>query len=70
MPMIDVYTPENLFPAGAENELGTALAHAILRAEGVVSPSPFHLDNTAVFIHRLKATDHEGSDSYCSADCW
>ncbi|BBI32806.1 tautomerase family protein [Cohnella abietis] len=62
MPMIDVYTPENLFPADAEKELGTALAHAVLRAEGVASPSPFHLDNTAVFIHRLKATDiHTGS---------
>jgi phenylpyruvate tautomerase PptA (4-oxalocrotonate tautomerase family) len=62
MPMIDVYTPESLFPADAEKELGTALVQAVLRAEGVVSPSPFHLDNTAVFIHRLKATAiHTGS---------
>ncbi|MBJ6360751.1 tautomerase family protein [Paenibacillus sp. GCM10012307] len=62
MPMIDVYAPENLFPADADSELGTALAQAVLRAEGVASPGPFHLDNTAVFIHRLKSTAiHTGS---------
>jgi len=26
----------------------------VLRAERVASPGPFHLDNTAAFIHRLR----------------
>ena len=26
---------------------------AVLRAEGVATPGPFHLDNTAAFIHRM-----------------
>ena len=26
---------------------------AVLRAEGVASPGPFHLNNTAAFIHRM-----------------
>jgi phenylpyruvate tautomerase PptA (4-oxalocrotonate tautomerase family) len=56
MPMIDVYAPSDLFPAGAESELGNALTHAVLRAEGVATPGPFHLDNTAAFIHRLPAS--------------
>ena len=56
MPMIDVYTPENLFPADADSKLGSELTHAVLRAEGVTTPGPFHLDNTAAFIHRLPAS--------------
>lgn len=53
MPMIDVYAPADLFPDGADSELGNELTHAVLRAEGVANPGPFHLDNTAAFIHRL-----------------
>jgi phenylpyruvate tautomerase PptA (4-oxalocrotonate tautomerase family) len=53
MPMIDVYAPADLFPADADAELGRELTHAVLRAEGVSNPGPFHLDNTAAFIHRL-----------------
>jgi phenylpyruvate tautomerase PptA (4-oxalocrotonate tautomerase family) len=53
MPMIDVYAPADLFPPGADSELGDELTHAVLRAEGVASPGPFHLDNTAAFVHRL-----------------
>ncbi|WP_213813749.1 tautomerase family protein [Glaciihabitans sp. dw_435] len=53
MPIIDVYAPADLFPADADAELGTQLTHAVLRAEGVLAPGPFHLDNTAAFIHRL-----------------
>jgi phenylpyruvate tautomerase PptA (4-oxalocrotonate tautomerase family) len=56
MPMIDVYAPADLFPAAADSELGEELTHAVLRAEGVASPGPFHLDNTAAFIHRLPAS--------------
>ena len=56
MPMIDVYAPADLFPAAADSELGDELTHAVLRAEGVASPGPFHLDNTAAFIHRLPAS--------------
>jgi phenylpyruvate tautomerase PptA (4-oxalocrotonate tautomerase family) len=56
MPMIDVYAPADLFPAGADLELGRELTHAVLRAEGVAAPGPFHLNNTAAFIHRLPAS--------------
>jgi phenylpyruvate tautomerase PptA (4-oxalocrotonate tautomerase family) len=53
MPMIDVYTPSGLFPVGADGQLGHELTMAVLRAEGVVTPGPFHLNNTAAFIHRM-----------------
>ena len=56
MPMIDIYAPADLFPAGADRQLGEALTLAILRAEGVAVPGPFHLNNTAAFIHRLPAS--------------
>ena len=55
MPMIDVYAPAGIFPADADEQLGTELTRAVLRAEGVAQPGPFHLDNTAAFIHRLPA---------------
>jgi hypothetical protein len=53
MPMIDVYAPADIFPPDADAQLGHELTHAVLRAEGVARPGPFHLDNTAAFIHRL-----------------
>jgi len=53
MPMIDVYAPADLFPSDSDRRLGDQLTLAILRAEGVTSPAPFHLDNTAAFIHRM-----------------
>ena len=53
MPMIDVYAPEDLFPAGTDARLGKELTMAVLRAEGVATPGPFHLNNTAAFIHRM-----------------
>ncbi|TGK04006.1 hypothetical protein EHO59_10830 [Leptospira semungkisensis] len=56
MPMIDVYAPTDLFPAGADRQLGEELTLAILRAEGVANPGPFHLDNTAAYIHRMAAS--------------
>ena len=56
MPMIDVYAPADIFPADADEKLGNELALAVLRAEGVAKPGPFHLDNTAAFIHRLPTT--------------
>ena len=56
MPMIDIYAPADLFPADADRQLGEALTMAILRAEGVAVPGPFHLNNTAAFIHRLPAS--------------
>jgi phenylpyruvate tautomerase PptA (4-oxalocrotonate tautomerase family) len=51
--MIDVYAARDLFPAGTDRQLGEALCRAILRAEGVAAPGPFHLDNTAAYIHRM-----------------
>jgi phenylpyruvate tautomerase PptA (4-oxalocrotonate tautomerase family) len=56
MPMIDVYAPADLFPEDADTALGDELSHAVLRAEGVAQPTAYHLDNTAVFVHRLPAT--------------
>jgi len=53
--MIGVYAPADIFPADADQQLGTELTHAVLRAEGVAQPGPFHLDNTAAFVHRLPA---------------
>jgi len=48
MPMMDVYAPDDLFPPGADSQLVAELAHAVLRAEGVTTPGPFHLDNTEI----------------------
>lgn len=53
MPMIDVYAPSDLFPEGTDAKLGHDLTMAVLRAEGVKTPGPFHLNNTAAFIHRM-----------------
>jgi phenylpyruvate tautomerase PptA (4-oxalocrotonate tautomerase family) len=53
MPMIDVYAAADLFPAGADRQLGLELTMAVLRAEGVATPGPFHLNNTAAYIHRM-----------------
>ncbi len=53
MPMIDVYARADLFPAGTDRQLGAELTAAVLRAEGVAKPGPFHLDNTAAYIHRM-----------------
>src|ERR1700691_3656338 len=54
MPMIDVYAAADLFPAGTDGKLGHELTMAVLRAEGVATPGPFHLNNTAAFIHRME----------------
>jgi len=56
MPMIDVYAPADLIPADADRALGEQLTLAVLRAEGVPAPGPFHADNTAACIHRLPAS--------------
>ena len=53
MPMIDVYAPSDLFPAGTDGKLGRELTMAVLRAEGVKTPGPFYLNNTAAFIHKM-----------------
>jgi phenylpyruvate tautomerase PptA (4-oxalocrotonate tautomerase family) len=53
MPMIDVYAPSDLFPEGTDGQLGHELTMAVLRAEGVANPGPFHLNNTAAFVHRM-----------------
>jgi hypothetical protein len=53
MPMIDVYAPRDLLPAGSDRRIGEELTRAVLRAEGVTAPGPFHLENTAAFIHRM-----------------
>ncbi len=53
MPMIDVYAREDLFPAGTDRQLGEQLARAVIRAEGVMDPGPYTLNNTAAYIHRM-----------------
>jgi phenylpyruvate tautomerase PptA (4-oxalocrotonate tautomerase family) len=65
MPMIDVYAASNLFPAGTDRQLGQELTMAVLRAEGVSTPGPFHLNNTAAYIHRMdpKAVHTAATDS-------
>ena len=65
MPMIDVYARADLFPAGADRQLGEELTFAVLRAEGVSGPGPFHLNNTAAYIHRMdpSAVHTAASDS-------
>ena len=56
MPMIDVYVSADLFPADADRALGEQLTLAVLRAEGVATPGPFHANNTAAYLHRLPAS--------------
>ena len=51
--MIDVYAPSDLLPSGTERRIGEDLTRAVLRAEGVSAPGPFHRENTAAFIHRM-----------------
>lgn len=53
MPVIDVFAPADLFPVGADRQLAEELTSALLRAEGVTTPSTAHLANTAAYIHRL-----------------
>jgi len=53
MPMIDVYTAADLFPADADRDLAAELTSALLRAEGVINPGPTHTNNTGAYIHRL-----------------
>lgn len=52
--MIDVYAPEDLFPAGTDGKLGHELTMAVLRAEGAPNPGPTQANNTAAFIHRMR----------------
>lgn len=63
--MIDLYAPADMFPPGTDGQLGHELTMAVLRAEGVKLPGPFHLNNTAAFIHRMdpKAVSTAATDS-------
>jgi phenylpyruvate tautomerase PptA (4-oxalocrotonate tautomerase family) len=56
MPMIDIYAPATLFPADADEKLVGELTRAVLRAEGAAAPGPYHLENTAAFVHRLPSS--------------
>jgi hypothetical protein len=51
--MIDVYASADVLRSDADSQLGEELTRAVLRAEGVDVPGPFHLDNAAAFVHRL-----------------
>jgi phenylpyruvate tautomerase PptA (4-oxalocrotonate tautomerase family) len=65
MPMIDVYAPDSLFPVHAAHILSSELIDAVLRAKGVASPGPFHLNNTAVFLHRMpRAMEETAGDEH------
>jgi phenylpyruvate tautomerase PptA (4-oxalocrotonate tautomerase family) len=57
VPMIDVYAAEDLFPPGSERKLGEELTFALLRAEGIPSPGPTHLNNTGAYLHRMPPHD-------------
>ncbi|MCU1411173.1 MAG: hypothetical protein JWR04_1880 [Rhodoglobus sp.] len=65
MPMIDVYAPASLFPADADEKLGTELTHAVLRAEGHYEEviAPFFTENTAAFVHRLPVVSTAAASS-------
>ena len=64
MPMIDVYASSDLLPSGSDRRIGEELTRAVLRAEGVRAPGPFHLENTAAFIHRMEpATVQTAADA-------
>jgi phenylpyruvate tautomerase PptA (4-oxalocrotonate tautomerase family) len=52
MPMIDVSSAADLFPAHVDRELAAELTAALPRAEGVINPGPTHTNNTAAYIHR------------------
>src|SRR5437660_11425273 len=52
MPMIDVYVPADLFPVGTDRRPGKALTMAVLRAAGVATPGPVHLNNTSALSPR------------------
>jgi len=49
--VLDLMRLSTVIPLAPDFESGLAL----LRAEGVANPGPFHLDNTAAFIHDLEA---------------
>jgi phenylpyruvate tautomerase PptA (4-oxalocrotonate tautomerase family) len=56
MPIIDVYAPADLFPAGVDRALAEELTVAAMRAEGAPDPAPQALkDITGCYIHRLPA---------------
>jgi phenylpyruvate tautomerase PptA (4-oxalocrotonate tautomerase family) len=63
MPMIDVFAAKEIFPEGSERELGEALTFALLRAEGVAEPSPTHLNNTGVYLHRMLPSEVQTAGS-------
>lgn len=65
MPMIDVYAPADLFPVGTDRQLAEELTAALLRAEGVTTPAPAHLNNTGAYIHRMppSAVHTAGTDA-------
>jgi phenylpyruvate tautomerase PptA (4-oxalocrotonate tautomerase family) len=56
MPMIDVYCVADLFPADADRQLAEELTRALLKAEGVQTPGPTHLNNTGAYIHRMPSS--------------
>lgn len=63
MPMIDVYATNDLFPSGTERQLGEELTFALLRAEGVPNPGSIHLNNTGVYLHRMRPPDVQPAGS-------
>ena len=44
---------ERILSRSTDRQLGEELTFAVLRAEGVKKPGPFHLNNTAAYIHRM-----------------
>ena len=63
MPMIDVYAAADLFPVRADRQLGEELTLSILRAEGVSTPAPFQLNNTAAFMNRTTVQTAAGGSA-------
>src|SRR5258708_18515555 len=53
MRIMYVYAAADLFPADADRQLAEELTLAWLKAEGVESPGPTHLNSTGAYIHRM-----------------
>ena len=69
MPMIDVYAPEDIFPADADEFLGRELTHAVLRAEGWRSQVHFTwitppLSSTACLDQRFRRRTRRPREPY------
>jgi hypothetical protein len=54
MPMIDVYVPDEVIPAGKDSELALALITCLVRHEGFGDPAPEYVQRiSSAYVHRV-----------------